>query len=206
MPAVSSTDSVVWVTKPSAEPSGTTRSRACSSVSTSVTAPGGNCPIVPMTSGWPAWPIEKHMAAEPLMAHGLLVHLGDQRAGRVEIEQIARIGIRWHRFRHAMRGKDDRPVTVLRRDLRQFLDEDRALRLQPFDDIAIVDDLVTDIDRRAIFLQRQHDDLDGAVDAGAKAARTAKRIVNFFLAPFCTIMSWGLDLLSGRNGVRPSWR
>ena len=27
------------------------------SVSISVTAPSGNCPIVPITSGWPAWPI-----------------------------------------------------------------------------------------------------------------------------------------------------
>jgi hypothetical protein len=35
-------------------------------------------------------------------------------------------------------------------------------------------DLMTDIDRRTIFFQRQHDDLDRPVDTGAKAARTAK--------------------------------
>jgi hypothetical protein len=34
-----------------------------------------------------------------------------------------------------------------------------------------VDDLVPDIDRRAIALERQLDDLDRAVDAGAEAAR-----------------------------------
>jgi hypothetical protein len=33
---------------------------------------------------------------------------------------------------------------------------------------------MTDIDRRTIFFQRQHDDLDRPVDTGAKAARTAK--------------------------------
>jgi hypothetical protein len=46
--------------------------------------------------------------------------------------------------------------------------------LQPFNDIAIVHDLVAHIDRRAIFLQRQHDDLDGAVNACAKAAWAAQ--------------------------------
>ena len=63
---------------------------------------------------------------------------------------------------------------MLRRDLGEFLDEHRAQALQPLDDVAVVHDLVADIDRRAIFLQRQHDDLDGAVDAGAKAAWLAK--------------------------------
>ena len=48
------------------------------------------------------------------------------------------------------------------------------LALQPLDHIAVVHDLVADIDRRAVFLQRQHDDLDGAVDAGAKTARLAQ--------------------------------
>ena len=56
----------------------------------------------------------------------------------------------------------------------ELLDEHRAELLQPFDDVAIVHDLVAHIDRRAIFLQRQHDDLDRPVDAGAKAARLAQ--------------------------------
>src|SRR5260370_27713891 len=56
----------------------------------------------------------------------------------------------------------------------QFLDEAGALGLERFDDIAIMHDLVADIDRRAILLQRALDDLDGADDPGAKPARLGK--------------------------------
>ena len=57
MPAVSSTDSVVWVTKPRVAGSAGAKRAASASVSIKVTAPSGNWPIVPITSGWPAWPI-----------------------------------------------------------------------------------------------------------------------------------------------------
>ncbi len=63
---------------------------------------------------------------------------------------------------------------MLGRYLGQFLDENRAKRLKPFDDVAVVDDLVADIDRRAIFLERQDNDLDGAIDAGTETSRLAK--------------------------------
>ena len=43
--------------------------------------------------------------------------------------------------------------------------------LQVVDDVGVVHDLVAHVDRRAEALQRALDDLDGAVDAGAKAAR-----------------------------------
>ena len=49
------------------------------------------------------------------------------------------------------------------------------LALQALDHIAVVDDLVADIDRRADRLQRQLDDLDGAHHAGAEAARRAEQ-------------------------------
>ena len=117
---------------------------------------------------------QHHMAAEALVAHRLLVHLGDQRARRVEIEEIARLGIGRHGFRHAMGGEDDGLLAMGLRDLVEFLHEDRALGLQPLHDIAVVHDLMAHIDRGAIGLQRQHDDLDGTVDAGAKAARAAQ--------------------------------
>jgi hypothetical protein len=77
-----------------------------------------------------------------------------------------------------MRGEDDRLGAVLLGDLVEFLDKDRALGLEALDDVAIVHDLVADIDRRAIGLQRQHDDLDGTVDAGAEAARAQRRMVS----------------------------
>ena len=59
MAAVSSTDSVVWVRKPSASPAGGITASASASVSTSVIAPGGTWPNVPITSGWPAWPMNR---------------------------------------------------------------------------------------------------------------------------------------------------
>jgi hypothetical protein len=57
------------------------------------------------------------------------------------------------------------------RHLVQLLHEDRALGLQAVDDELVVDDLVADVDRRAVALERQLDDVDRAVDARAKAAR-----------------------------------
>jgi hypothetical protein len=53
----------------------------------------------------------------------------------------------------------------------QLRHEDRALGLQAVDDEAVVDDLVADVDGCAIALERELDDADGAVDAGAEAAR-----------------------------------
>ena len=117
---------------------------------------------------------QEHVAAEALVAHRLLVHLGDQRAGRVEIEEVARLGIGRNRFRHAVGGEDHRAGLMLRRDFAEFLDEDGTELLKPLDHVAVVDDLVADIDRRAVFLERQHDDLDRAVDARAEAARLAE--------------------------------
>ena len=47
-----------------------------------------------------------------------------------------------------MRGKDNRPVGWAILD---FLDKDRAKLFQTRDDMGVVDDLMTDIDRRAPF-------------------------------------------------------
>ncbi len=60
---------------------------------------------------------QEHVAAEALVAHRLLVHLGDQRAGRVEVEEVARLGVGRHGFRHAVGGEDHRAGLMLRRDL-----------------------------------------------------------------------------------------
>ena len=53
----------------------------------------------------------------------------------------------------------------------QFVDEDGALGAQVFDHVAVVDDLVAHVDRRAVQLERALDDVDGAIDAGTEAAR-----------------------------------
>ena len=73
--------------------------------------------------------------------------------------------------RDAVRREDDRRA-LGRLDL--VLDEDRAARLEVANDVRVVDDLVPDVDRRAVVLERELDGLDGAFHAGAKAARRSK--------------------------------
>jgi hypothetical protein len=67
-----------------------------------------------------------------------------------------------------MGGEDHRNAVG---HLAHFLDEHRAHRLQPVDHIFVVDDLVPDIDRGAVALERELDDADGALHPGAEAAR-----------------------------------
>ena len=86
-----------------------------------------------------------------------------------------------------------------RRYFRQILDEDGALVLQAFDHVFVVDDLVPDIDRRAVFLERALDDLDRAHDARAKATRL--RQINFHGMPV-TQLHQNYSLRSGQPGSR----
>src|SRR6185437_16473959 len=53
------------------------------------------------------------------------------------------------------------------RHLRVLLDEDRPARLERADHVAVVNDLLADVDRRAIKLERPLDGLHRPVDAGA---------------------------------------
>src|SRR3546814_1098822 len=75
-----------------------------------------------------------------------------------------------------MRAEDNRDAIG---DLIERFDENRALRLQRVNDIAVVHNLVPDIDRRAIFLQREFDDADRAIDAGAETARRRDQNLEF---------------------------
>ncbi len=109
-----------------------------------------------------------HLQAVRMVARRLGMDLGHQRAGGVDIEHAAGLGLGGHRLRHAMGGKDHRPVG---RAFVEFLDEDRSPGAQSVDHEAVVHDLVPDVDRRAPFLERHLHDLDRPVDAGAEAAR-----------------------------------
>ena len=110
-------------------------------------APSGSWPIVPITSGWPAWPMSRISSPRRVLLLGLDVDLGDQRAGRVEMEEIAARGLGRHRLGHAMRRKHHRRAVI--GDFVEFLDEDRALGLQILHHRPVVDDLMPDVDRRA---------------------------------------------------------
>jgi hypothetical protein len=67
-----------------------------------------------------------------------------------------------------MGGEDYRPIVG---NLVELVDEHCAHGLQPFNDEAVVDDFMTDVDGRAKALECQLDDLDRAVDSCTKAPR-----------------------------------
>ena len=83
-----------------------------------------------------------------VMALRFHVHLGDQRAGGVELEHVARPSGGGHRLRHAMGGKHHRPVAI--GDLVELVDEDGALGLQVIDHELVVHDFVIDVNRCAV--------------------------------------------------------
>ena len=100
------------------------------------------------------------------------VDLGDERAGGVDGEELARRRLLGHRFRDAVGGEDHRMGAG--RGFPEFLDEDDALGLERVDDEFVVHDLMPHIDRRPVKPQRLFDDVDRPHDAGAKTARRAE--------------------------------
>ena len=101
------------------------------------------------------------------LAFRLAMHLAHQRTGRIDIQEFAPPCFGRDGFGHAVCGKDDGGIV---RHFVQFFDEDCSLGLQRIHDVSIVHDLVADIDRRTVFLERPLDDFDGPVDSGAKSA------------------------------------
>jgi hypothetical protein len=113
-----------------------------------------------------------HLAAVLVVPLGLPVHLADQGAGGVHVEQLPPLGLGRHLLGHAVGREDHRnPVG----HLREVLDEDRALGLQSLHHIAVMHDLVAHVDRRAVLLQGALDDLDGPFHPGAEAARVGQK-------------------------------
>ena len=55
------------------------------------------------------------------------------------------------------------------------VDEDRAALLELADDVDVVDDLLADVDRRAVELERTLDRVDRPLDACAIAARGSEK-------------------------------
>jgi hypothetical protein len=67
-----------------------------------------------------------------------------------------------------MRGEDDRPAP---RHLALVVDEDRAAPLELSNDVAVVDDLLADVDGSPEPLERALDRLDGTFHPGAVPPR-----------------------------------
>jgi len=115
---------------------------------------------------------QRNLEPTPVMDFRLAVHLGDERTGGIESEEVAPLRLVGDRFRHAVGGEDDRRRGV--GNFREVLDEDRAFRPQGVDDVAVVDDFVAHVDRRAVHVQRPFHGLDRPHHAGAEAARRAQ--------------------------------
>ena len=100
------------------------------------------------------------------------VHLGHQRAGRVEHGEPAPRGLLLHAARHAVRAEDD--GRAVRHGV-ELVHEHGAEAAQAVHHEPVVHDLVAHVDRRAEQLDRALDDVDRAVDAGAEAARIGEQ-------------------------------
>src|SRR3546814_882907 len=93
------------------------------------------------------------------------MNLGHQGASGIEYLKSHGLGLGPHRLGHAMRGKHHNGA---RRRFVQFVDENGALLPQVLNHIAVMDNFVPHINWRAMQLERPLDNIDGAVDTGAK--------------------------------------
>ncbi len=116
----------------------------------------------------PSVPITSNRVAVSRVFQRLQVHLRDERAGRVQGPEPACAGLGTHRRRHAVRREDDHRAAG---DVGQVVCEHRALAAQVLHHVPVVHDLVAHVDGGAVHLERHVHDVDGAVHAGAEAAR-----------------------------------
>ena len=98
----------------------------------------------------------------------LQMHLGHQRASRVDYAQLPRLRLAAHRRRHAVRAEHQHSAF---RHVFDGLHENCAVLAQPLDHVAVMHDFVVDVHRRPIGLQRQLDNVHGAHYASAEASR-----------------------------------
>ena len=98
----------------------------------------------------------------------LLVHFGDEGAGRVNHAQLPRAGLRHYGWRHAMRRKQRHRA---RRNVRQPFDKAQAARGQPVGHLRVMHDFVQTVDRGATLVQRRFRRGHGAGHARAEAVR-----------------------------------
>src|SRR5579875_405998 len=106
------------------------------------------------------------LAALPGIALAFDMHLRDERTGRIDDREPA-LGRALLDGAGDPMGAEDRDIAG--RHLVDLVDEDGSLGAQPLDDMAVVHDLVTDIDWRPVFFERALDDLDRSFDPGAEA-------------------------------------
>src|ERR1700722_16069348 len=130
-----------------------------------------NLPERAFDFGMPGMTDEHQHATSGNVTPALVVHFGDQRASGVEGGQRTQPRVVFN-FSRALMGAEDRDGS--RRHIPQSLDETRAFRLERFDYVAIVDDLMAHVDRSAMLGQRPLDNIDRPNNASAKPARLSQ--------------------------------
>src|SRR5689334_21473687 len=99
------------------------------------------------------------------------MYLGDKGTGRVEHRQPSPLRFSHDRLGNPVSTEDGhRPL----RHFVKFFDKARAFALQSFDHVAVMHDLMADVDGTTVFLQRVLDNVDGPHHARAKASRLGK--------------------------------
>jgi len=106
------------------------------------------------------------LTAVTAVARHFDMHLGDQRAGRIEHFKAAPRSLCPHSLGNAMGTEDDDDVV---RHLIQFFDKDCATGAQVFNDKFVVHHFVANIDRRTEYFQSAIDDFNRTVHPGAEA-------------------------------------
>ncbi len=100
-------------------------------------------------------------------AASLLVHLRDERTGRVDGAEAARGRVQVDLRRHAVRGEHaDRALGHVLLGLH----EDGAALLEAPHDVDVVHDLLAHVDRRTVLLEQALDRVDRALDSRAVPA------------------------------------
>ncbi len=96
------------------------------------------------------------------------MNFGHQRAGRVNHAQLAFLRFGAHSRRNAVRAENQHRAD---RHFLDRLDKNRAAAAQLIHHVAVVHDFVVHVDRAAVSLQRQLDDIHRAHHSRAKSSR-----------------------------------
>ena len=136
------------------------------------------------------------------VAARLDVHLGDERARRVDRRQAPLGGVAVHRRRDAVRGQDERRTP---RSVTLVLDEYRPALLELAYHVCVVNDLFADVHRRPVQGQCSLDRLDRALDARAVPSRRGQKdSLNHLSAKVAPVSSAAARPHAGSSVANPS--
>src|SRR6267142_1385758 len=158
--------SVVCVKNDNFSGSSTSRASTAATESTTIVRSGAS-PEVPMISWWSRCPINMIVRFSRKLKR-FQVHLGYQRASRIDHPQRAILSFLPHRRGNPM-SVEHQHATV--RNVTNGLDENRPAPAQLLHYVCVVHDFMVHVNRRAIGLQGEFDDVHRAHNSGAETAR-----------------------------------